>query len=293
VILYDLNQVLCVPMIHDGAITGIIYLNRPNSAPGELSSLLDLLTAIAQLSASGAQQARLKAKAQSDEKVRRALERFHAPDVVERVVKDLAKGGTLNARVDEVTATIVFADICGFTSLTEQLPAVQVVDLLNEFYRRMTRVIFSYGGTVDKFIGDSVMAIFGAPYTRPDDAQRAVRAALQMRREFAALISERSPEEHSGIKVGVNTGKVLAGIVGSEARLEYTALGDAVNVASRLEDSALPGQVLVTGATIAAVGQRFRAVPLGERLLRGKTERVPVFEVLDDDPQQPTNPGIV
>ena len=294
VILYAMKQVLCVPMVHDEQIAGLLYLNREgDGASGmPLESLMDLLTAIAQLAASGAQQAKLKAKVQSEERIRRALERFHAPDVVDRLVKDLGKGQQIGAKVDERVVTVVFADIAGFTALTERLPGAQVVELLNEFYRRMTRIIFSFGGTVDKFIGDSVMAIFGAPYQRPDDAARAVRAALAMRREFVDLITARPPEEHCGIKLAVNTGKALAGIVGSDARLEYTALGDSVNVASRVEETALAGQVLVTKATLDAVGGRFHANPLGERELRGKRERVAVFELIEEDPEWTTNPGV-
>lgn len=294
VILYAMKQVLCVPMMHDGAITGLIYLNREAATQEAMSleSLIDLLTAIAQLSANGAQQAKLKAKAQSEEKIRRTLERFHAPDVVDRLVKDLGKGQAISAKVDERVVTVVFADIAGFTALTERLPAPRVVELLNEFYRRMTRIVFSFGGTVDKFIGDSVMAIFGAPYQRPDDASRAVRAALSMRREFVELITSRPVEERCGIKLSVNTGKVLAGIVGSDARMEYTALGDPVNVASRLEETALPGQLLVTKATLDAVGGRFQAVPLGERALRGKKEKTAIFELLDEDPEWQTSPGV-
>lgn len=295
VILYGMNQVLCTPMVHDGAIIGLIYLNRESSpaATGlSLEALMDLLTAIAQLAASGAQQARLKAKAQSEERIRRALERFHAPDVVERLVKDLGKGQSIEARVDERVVTVVFADLAGFTALSERLPGAQVMALLNAFYRCMTRTIFSFGGTVDRFLGDAVMAIFGAPYSRPDDAARAVRAALAMRREFAQLITERKPEERCGIKVALHTGTVLAGVVGSDARLEYTALGEAVNVAARLEEAASPGQVLVTQATLSAVGDRFHTRALGEKVLRGMRQSTAVFELLDEDSSWQTNPGL-
>jgi adenylate cyclase len=187
---------------------------------------------------------------------------------------------------------VVFADIAGFTALCERLPGTQVVSLLNEFYRRMTRTIFSYGGTVDKFIGDAVMAIFGAPYSKPDDAVRAVRAALAMRREFVQLITERKPEERCAIKLALHTGPVLAGVVGSDARLEYTALGEAVNIASRLEEGATAGQVLISQQTLDAVGGRFSARPLGERTLRGKSGAIAVYELLDEEPDWQTNPGV-
>ena len=295
VILYAMKQVLCVPMVHENNLIGLVYLNReadPAAGGMSLEAMIDLLTAIAQLAAAGAQQAKLKAKVQNEERIRRALERFHAPDVVDRLVKDLGKGQQIGAKVDERVVTVIFADIVGFTALTERLPAARVVELLNEFYRRMTRVIFSFGGTVDKFIGDSVMAVFGAPYTKADDAVRAVRAALAMRREFADMIQTRPGDERCGIKLALNTGKVLAGTVGSDDRLEYTALGDPVNTASRLEESALPGQILATQETIEAVGDRFQTNPLGPRELRGKSEAVLVHELVEEDPNWTTNPGI-
>ncbi len=292
VILYDVNQVLCVPMQHDGAIIGLIYLNRQAGPPDELAGLLDLLTAIAQLSANGAQQARLKAKVQNEERVRRALERFHAPDVIDRVVKDLTRGGQLNAKIDELTATVIFADMSNFTQLLGKLPGPRVLDLLNEFYRCMSRVIFSYGGTVDKFMGDAVMALFGAPYSRGDDATRAVRASLAMRQNFVVMMGQRKPDERCGIKIALHTGPVLAGVIGSDARLEYTALGEPVNVAAKLEESAAPGQVLITQATLDAVGDRFQTQNLGERVLKGKTGKLVVYEVVDEEMNWATSPGV-
>ena len=291
VIMYGVNQVLCTPMMHDGAIIGLIYLNRLPGMERNLEKLLDLLTSIAQLAASGAQQARLKAKVQSEEKLRRTLERFHAPDVVERVIKDLARTGG-NGAVEERTATVVFAEICGFNGLVERLPAARVVEVLNDFYRRMARVIFSFGGTVDKFVGDSVIAIFGAPYSRPDDASRAVRASLAMRRDFHEMVTQRKPEERCGIRLGAATGRIIAGIVGSDARLDYTALGEAVSLAAALEASALPGQVVVDQATLEGIDKRFNVSPVGTRTVKGRPQPVEVFEITDEDMEWTTNPGL-
>lgn len=285
VILYGLNQVLCVPMMHEGLVIGLLYLNRSAEQTGSgklgLESLLDLLTAIAQLSASGAQQARLKAKAQSEERIRRALERFHAPDVVEKMVKDLGKTGQVEAKVEEREVTIVFADICGFTEVLGRLPGPKVVGLINEFYRRMTRVIFSFGGTVDKFIGDRVMALFGAPYGRPDDATRAIKAALAMRTEFQELLQSQPKEAQCDIRIAIHTGKVLAGTIGSDARMEYTALGQAVNVAAHLGDTAEPGQILISGDSLDAAGNKFPSHPLGNRLVKGID--VEVHDLVEED----------
>lgn len=184
--------------------------------------------------------------------------------------------------MEEREATLLFADISGFTALTERLAASRVAQLLDEFYRRMARVIFAHGGTVDKFIGDEVMAIFGAPLSFADDAARALRAALAMREEFAAMMASWPEEDRCRLKVGLNTGRVLAGTVGGEERLEYTAVGDAVNVASRLVGEAEPGQILAGVSTVIAAGPRFVVRPLGVRQLRGRAGEVEIVEVLGE-----------
>jgi len=295
VILYDLDQVICAPMLKGDELMGIVYLNRSASAPETmpLTRLVDVINAITHMAANGIEKWRLKEKAVAEERVRKALERFHAPAIVERVISDLqAGGGKAASQMEPKVVTVMFADISGFTALTERLPPERVVDLLNEYYARMTRVIFSFDGTLDKFIGDAVMAIFGAPYSRPDDASRAVRCALACRREFIDMILRRPPDEKAGIKIGLNTGKVLAGTIGSEERIEYTALGDAVNIASRVQASANVGQILITGPTLAAIGARFDVAPMGERELKGKQKKVPVFEVLEEDSDCFTMPGV-
>ncbi|MGI5862476.1 MAG: adenylate/guanylate cyclase domain-containing protein [Myxococcales bacterium] len=292
VILYDLDQVICAPMLREGELVGVIYLNREAQETASLSRLVDVVNAIAHMAANGIEKWRLKEKAAAEERVRKALERFHAPAIVERVISDLQSGRHSGSRMEAKVVTIMFADISGFTPLTERLPPERVVDLLNEYYARMTRVIFSFDGTVDKFIGDAVMAIFGAPYSRPDDASRAVRCALACRREFVEMIMSRPVDERCGITIGLNTGTVLAGTLGSEERIEYTALGDAVNVAARVQSTAKPGQVLITGPTLAAIGARFDVAPMGERELKGKVKKVPVFEVLDEDSDCFTMPGV-
>jgi class 3 adenylate cyclase/pSer/pThr/pTyr-binding forkhead associated (FHA) protein len=289
VILYDIDQVICAPMLRGDELIGLIYINRDVPETMPIGRLVDVVNAIAHMTANGIEKWRLKEKAASEERVRKALERFHAPAIVERVINDLQAGG--GNRMEPKVVTVMFSDISGFTPLTERLPPERVVDLLNEYYARFTRVVFSFDGTIDKFIGDAVMAIFGAPYSRHDDASRAVRAALACRKEFVQMILRRPVDERCGIKIGLNTGKVLAGTIGSEERIEYTCLGDTVNIASRLQAYANPGQILITGGTLAAIGARFDVAPLGERELKGKQKKVPIFEVLEEDNDCFTMPG--
>jgi len=290
VVLYGVDQVLCAPIGSKAPYTGVLYLNRSSPTTEPVEGLLDVCTAIAQLVQTGVQ--KFQARPEKHDRLRGALERFHAPDIVERRVAELQQSGGPLTRLEERQVTVLFADIADFTALSKKLPPERVVDLLNEFYTRTTQIIFSFEGTVDKFLGDAVMALFGAPYSKGDDAIRAVRAASALAAEWDRAMGRRPPSERCRLKIGINTGKVLAGTVGSEARLDYTAIGEPVNVASWLCASATAGQVLMTGKTLAAVGARFDVTPLGERTLFGSKAKTAVFEVVDEDSDSGTLSGV-
>lgn len=294
VLLYDVDQVLCAPMLHGDDFIGLVYLNRDALASEAmpLERLVDVVSAIAHMAASGVEKWRLKEKVPQEQRVRHALERFHAPAVIERAIADSKSGVRMGATMEPREATVMFGDIAGFTALTERLEPQRLVGLLNEYYARMTRVIFSFDGTVDKFMGDAVMAIFGAPYSKGDDASRAVRCALACRRELVEMMAQRPLDERREMKLGLNTGMVLAGTLGGDSRIDYSALGEPVNIAARLHSMAAPGQVLITGKTLAAIGARFDVAPLGERELKSKKQKVAVFEVLEEDSEQHTKPGV-
>jgi class 3 adenylate cyclase len=274
VILQGSRQVVCLPILRDQTPLGVFYLTRQGAGDG-LEGLLDALTAISYLTASGLERALIRERAEREALARKTLERFLAPDVVDRVAEE---AGSLS--MEERSASVLFADISGFTALTERASPERVVELLDEFYRKMTEVVFSFGGTVDKFIGDEVMAIFGAPYSYGDDASRAIRAALAMREAFRG-IKERHDFMEGALKIGLHHGKVLAGTVGGEHRLAYTAVGDTVNVASRLVMEATPDQILASTVVLrASAPLQVQAVPMGERRLRGRVEPVEVCELV-------------
>jgi len=180
---------------------------------------------------------------------------------------------------------VLFCDLAGFTTYCEAHEPEQVGMLLNSYLATMTETVFSHGGTVDKFIGDAVMCIFGAPFMASDDALRAVRCAAEMRRNFRSLVGSGACGDDAralDVHIGVNTGKVVAGTVGSPRRMEYTALGDTVNTAARLEGVAKKGQIVVGPATAALVQDRFPLVSMGAVNLKGKGAQVEVFLVPDD-----------
>lgn len=207
---------------------------------------------------------------------RNDLGRFLDREVVDRVVRgeqSLELGGT---RMD---VTVLFADVVSFTPFAESHPAEQVVGLLNELFTILSEVVFRHHGVVDKFIGDCIMAVFGAPEPSEDHAERAVGAAEDMMR-FLETVSE-AWEKKYGIAVrlgiGIHTGSAIVGNVGSKRRMEYTVVGDVANVASRLESIARPNQVLVSEATKDRTVARFPYRLLGPTQLVGRQGAVVVY----------------
>src|SRR5262249_50413305 len=214
------------------------------------------------------------------EMIKRALTRYVAREVVEEVLKD-PEQMILTGERREVT--VLFCDIQGFTPLAERLTPEEVVSLLNEFYTLMIETTFKHDGTLDKFLGDAVMAVFGAPLAHPDHAIRSVRTAVDMRNGIAELNERRVAQGKApiGIGIGLSLGEVVAGTVGTEDRMEYTVIGDSVNLAARLVANARPaGRILISGRTYEAVTDLVQVKDLGPLKVKGKEEQVEVYEVL-------------
>lgn len=277
------DQVICAPIGPTEAFSGALYLARNGQSTDERDLLLDACNALAQLVGVAIERYQKEDRGRRGERLRKALERFHGPQILERQAQELARSGGSLTRMEKRRVTILCADITDFTSAVNALPPEHVVELLHEFYERMTGLVFSFEGTVDKFMGDSVLALFGAPYGREDDALRAVRCAQAMRAEWARAMNRRPPEERRGLQIGLNTGEALVGTVGSEARLDYTAIGEPVNLAIWLCGSAERGQIVLTRSTVELAGERFNALPLGERSFPKLKQPVPVFEILEED----------
>jgi adenylate cyclase len=216
---------------------------------------------------------------QQSQRMRDLFGRYVSKEVAEQVIKNGADLGGEN-----VPATALFADIRDFTTLTESLPPQQVVNILNRYYTRMVDAIVEQGGWVNKFGGDSLLAVFGAPIRQPDHALRAVNAAWQMNRALAEFNAEQVALGLPGITIGVgiSSGEMLAGNVGGKERLEYTVIGDPVNLAARLESLTKEWKtpVLLSEHTQALLdGSTAKTTPRDRVTVKGKTQPTLVYEL--------------
>ncbi|MEX2420734.1 MAG: adenylate/guanylate cyclase domain-containing protein, partial [Actinomycetota bacterium] len=204
--------------------------------------------------------------------------------VPEQVAAKMQAAGSTELR-EELEATILFSDIRGYSTLAEHLSPGEVAEMVGGHLAAMAEVIIGHGGMVDQFVGDAVMAVFGAPEPIDDHAERAIGCALAMQARQAELNVgvEVDGRPSITIGIGINTGRVMAGTVGGAGRLEYTVVGDAVNIAARLQSEAAGGEIVASSATIAAVPD-VAAEPIGARHVKGRDEPVEVYRVLVVDP---------
>jgi adenylate cyclase len=277
IMMQAIQSVMCAPLLGTQGLLGIVYVDRRDMLSRFEEEDLDLLSAISSQTAIAIENTLTREQLQREAAVRERLGRFLTAGVVERVLKGEIKLGGVSQEV-----TTLFADIRGFTPLSERTSPEGVVDILNEHFGLMTEAILENGGTLDKYIGDSVMALFGAPDSDPaNDPVHAVSAALEMQRAMSkvnAKLSQRGLPTIA-IGVGIHTGRVVVGEIGSERQMNYTAIGDAVNLAARLESNAAPGQILVSADTAKRLGDGFTVRPLPPIRVKGKAEPVPVFDV--------------
>jgi adenylate cyclase len=236
--------------------------------------------AFANHAAIGIEQARLNERIFREVQIRNNLERFHSPDVVNTIMEESAKRGALSLKVEEKVATVLFVDIQNFTLLAERLNAPDVASFLNEYFSIMTDIVFEYDGTLDKYIGDAIMATFGAPYSHGNDAEKAVLAALKMRRELKKLMKRKEEEHRFDVRIGINSGSVVAGYIGSPKRLEYTVLGDVVNVAFYLQSIAEPNEILIGEETFRQVKKLFSLEEAGKKKVKRGIREVRFYRVI-------------
>src|SRR5215831_3465361 len=287
-IVQNVHSVMCAPLVIDGKISGVIYTDCHDPLKEFSSDDLDLLNAVAAAASMALDNATKHDQLLREALARATYMRFMPPHVVDQI---LASPGSVSLGGVNQVVTTLFSDVRGFTSMSENLPPETVVEILNEYFACAAPIVFKHGGILDKFIGDGLMALFGVPYEKDDSAARAVRAAEALQSAMIQLnkklVSRGLPEITIGI--GINTGNVVVGYIGSEQRTDYTAIGDPVNLAARLEKRAAPWQILISSATLEATGDEFRIKPFGQIQVKGKAEPVEVYEVLwrEDDSLNP------
>jgi len=271
----DARQVLAVPLRADEAFRGAIILS---AAPGALTERdLHILSGVAAQASLSLERAELMATVASEARKRAALGRFLSPAVIERIERgelSLERGGHY------ADVVVLFCDVRGFTRLSGVLGPARIMALLNALFEEAVAEVERWGGVVDKFVGDELMAVWGLPVGAPDDAERALRCAAAIQERAAALSLAREARGEAAVRVGigVDAGRVMAGLVGASQRLQYTVIGDAVNLAARLCGRAEPGEIVARTALLAAAGIPGEALP--DAPVRGVEAPPPVSRVV-------------
>ncbi|MDZ4859584.1 MAG: adenylate/guanylate cyclase domain-containing protein [Candidatus Hydrogenedentes bacterium] len=278
IIRQQIRSAMCVPLQVEDRILGSIYVDTRSTEVAFTQEDLELFLSLAAQSAMAIDNVRLYERMVEAEKKRASLGRFLSPSIVEEIMKqdtELELGG------NKLTVTTMFCDVRGFTPIAERISPHDLVDMLNEHFTAMTAIIFGLEGTLDKYIGDEIMAVFGSPVTKGEDALRCVKAALLMIATNHELNVKRTAEGRPAFELGIGiaTGEAVAGFIGSPDRMEFTVIGDRVNTARRLCSIAEPGQLIICDTTHAEVREFVKAKPIGTVMLKGKEEPVHAYEV--------------
>jgi len=276
---FKTRSILCVPLYSKEKMIGVIQvINKKDHLPFTKEDE-KLLNTFACHAAIAIENAKLYENIREEERKRGIYQRFLSPQIVDEIMNK-AKTISLGGRRQNVT--VLFSDIRGFTEITEAKPPEYIVDLLNEYFAEMIDVIFKYGGTLDKFIGDGLMAVFGTPIYYKDHAKRGMAAALEMQERLKALNMRNRKRGfvELAVGIGINTGSVIAGNIGSEKRMEYTVVGNGVNIANRLEGLAQGGQILITESTYNELkGLKLDVEKLKQVQVRGKRGAMDIYQV--------------
>lgn len=272
------RSTICAPLITESNVHGVLYADRLDPFASFSADHLEMISAVAAQTAVTVETVKAHKRLAREEVARANYSRFMPEYVVKQLLDnpDSFKLGGVNQLI-----TVLFADIRGFTAFSEKEKPEKVVGLLNRYFSVMTEIIFDHGGTLDKYIGDGLMAIFGAPTATEEDALNAVKAAVTMQKRLEKLNAELVAEGYGQVSIGIglHTGEATIGYIGSDRRSEYTAIGDTVNLASRLESNAVGGQILMSEATAAASGNLIPVNKLEPLMVKNRVQPVNVLEI--------------
>ncbi len=268
-----------VPLVLREQIIGVLGVRSP-LAGGVFSkhqaALLSTLTDYAAISIQNARAMEALRQQKENEKgrIRSLFQRFVPPQVVDQIL-DNPELLQLGGHRREIT--VLFTDIRGYTAFAENLPPERVVEMLNDYLSLAANTIMSYGGTLDKYMGDGLMAIFNAPEDQPQHTLSALQAALTLQQATRELAAQRG--DGLSFSIGIHTGEAVVGYIGTDCAMNYTAVGDVVNLAKRLQEAARPGQILIESGTLERVGSAVETTPLGEFKIKGRQATATVFEL--------------
>jgi adenylate cyclase len=280
ILIQGIRSAVAVPLWDQTHVIGTIYADSKVLTGIFDPFSLELLSALANYAAIAIEQARLLKRIQQEERAKERLGRYHSPSVVDRILALSDSSPGLEIPAQEADVTVLFADMAGFTASSELLSPAQIMILLNHYFGRMTDVVFENEGTLDKYIGDCLMAVFGAPLPQPDHAQRAALTALRIRELVKGMGEKRTTGQKVEFRIGMSSGRVVAGDVGNPRRREWTVLGATVNLASRMEALAQAGQIVITEQTRSLLGDDFEIKPIGPQRIKGFSQPIEAFELL-------------
>ncbi|MFO0693247.1 MAG: adenylate/guanylate cyclase domain-containing protein [Polyangiales bacterium] len=288
IIMQGIRSSMAVPLLHAGEVFGIMLLDSQIAANAFTEKDLQLFQNVANQAAIAIQNSLYAKRLEQEAVTRERFQRLLSPAIAEQVLSgkvEVKKYGELRE------TTVLFTDIRGFTSMSEKSEAQEIVDMLNEYFELMVEIVFQNEGTLDKFVGDEIMALFGAPIAHSDDAYRAVKTGLEMMRTLdhfnQSRVAEGKPPIHIG--AGINTGRMVAGYIGSSKALEYTVIGDAVNTGARLCSHATAGQIIISEHTYAKVREYFVVEELPPAQVKGKANALRIFSVIKETGIVPTD----
>jgi adenylate cyclase len=281
IIMQGIRSSMAVPLIYSDQLLGVMVLDSQVATNAFTEKDLQLTQALANQAAVAIQNSLYAIKIEREALTRQRFQRLLSPAIAELVVSgevEVEKGGQLR------DATVFFSDIRGFTPMSEKRTAQQVVDMLNEYFELMVEMIFKHEGTLDKFVGDEIMALFGAPVAHPDHAYRAVKVAVEQMQALEEwnLVRVAEGEEPVRVGMGINSGEVVAGYLGSSKALEYTVIGDVVNTASRLCSRAGAGEIVISSSTYEQIKDHFNVEELPPAQLKGKSLPMRIYRVLSE-----------
>lgn len=280
ILMKGIGGVLAVPLWNDQQVVGVLYADATMGFDNlNLSQDQDLsfFSTIANLVAASVQRWLLTRRLQEQERIRQRLERYHSPAVVQQLITLGAVEDSSVLTPIEADVSVLFADIVGFTALSEKLRPEEIARLLNCFFEEMLKPLFAMGGTLDKFIGDCIMAFFGAPEPQPDHADRAVKVAKAMLERLELLNKERVLSYPIQLRIAINSGRAVVGDVGSSQRVDYTVLGGTVNLASRLEAVCRPGDCVISEETYRRLKHQKAFAPIGKSKFKGIDRPITVY----------------